>query len=68
MGIKKVCIAVLPPEVQEHTVNGETIRLRDEMWAAAYRYKVYNGVRIAEIKLKKHIPSHMSIAGNNDLI
>jgi len=74
MGINKVRLAGLPPEIQEHTVNehlnkyGETIRLRDEMWAAAYRYKVYNGVRIAEIKLKKHIPSHMSVAGNDIMI
>jgi len=73
MGMKKVRIAGLPPEIKEHTVKehltkfGE-IRIRDELWAAAFRYKVYNGVRIAEIKLKKHIPSHLSIAGNDAMI
>jgi len=39
--------------------------LRDDMWATSYRYKVYNGVLIAEIKLKMYIPSHMSISGND---
>lgn len=74
MGTKKVRIAGLPPEVKENTVKehltqyGEIMRIRDEMWAAAYRYKVYNGVRIADIKLKKHIPSHMSIAANDVMI
>jgi len=59
MGTKKARIAGLPPEIKEHTVKeyltkyGEIIRIRDELWAAAYRYKVYNGVRIAEIKLEK---------------
>ena len=74
MGRKKVRIACLPPEIKEQTVKehltkyGEIIRIRDELWAPAYRYKVYNGVRIAEIKLKKHIPSHLSIAGTDAMI
>jgi len=74
MGTKKLPINGLPLEIKEHTVKehltkfGEIIRIRDELWAAAYRYKVYNGVRIVEIKLKKHIPSHLSIAGNEAMI
>ena len=74
MGIKKIRIAGLPPEVKEHTLKeclatyGEIKSIRDELWAGAYRYKVYNGIRIAETKLKRHIPSHISIAGNNALI
>ena len=38
------------------------------MWTQAYRYKVYNGVKIVEMKLKQHIPSHLVIAGNNATI
>jgi len=74
MGIKKIRIAGLPPEVKEHTLKeclatyGEIKSIRDELWAAAYRYKVYNGIQIAEIKLKRHMPSHISTVGNNALI
>ena len=38
------------------------------MWAAIYRYNVFNGIKIVEIKLKRHMPSHLTIAGNNTLI
>jgi len=56
-------------QVKEHlTKFGEIIRIQDELWAAAYRYKVYNGVRLAEINLKKHIPSHLSIEDNEAMI
>ena len=42
--------------------------IRDKLLAAAYRYKVYNGIRIVEIKLKRHLSSHIFIAGNDALI
>jgi len=57
MGTKKIRIAGLPPEV-ELTLKeclskyGEIMSIRDELQAAAYRYKVYNGIWIVEIKLK----------------
>ena len=35
------------------------------MWAAAYRYKVSNGIKVVELKPKKPLPSYMSIAGND---
>lgn len=69
LGIKKIRLAGLPPEVKEVTIKGhlakygEVVNIRDEIWAAAYRYKVYNGVRIAELKLKQHMPSNLTIAG-----
>jgi len=44
------------------------MRIKDELRAAVYRYEVCNGVRIAEIKLQKHIPSHLTIAGNDAMI
>jgi len=73
-GTKKIRIAGLPPEVKELTIKeclskySEIISIRDELWAAPYRYKAYNGNRIAEIKLKRHLPSHITIAGNDALI
>lgn len=74
MGIKKIRIACLPPEVKDNTIKecmtnyGDVKSMRDELWTSAYRYKVYNGVRIVEMKLRQHIPSHMSIAGNDTII
>jgi hypothetical protein len=74
MGIKKIRIASLPPEVTENMIRdnltkyGEVKNIRDEIWTSAYRYKVYNGIRIVDMKLKKHLPSHMAIAGNDALI
>jgi len=44
------------------------MNIRDEMWAAVYRYKVYKGIWIVEIKLKRHLPSHLIIADNDALI
>jgi len=74
MGTKRIWIAGLPPEVKEATIKeslskyGEIVNTRDEMWAAVYRYKVFNGIRIIEIILKSHMPSHLTIAGNDALI
>jgi len=39
-----------------------------ESWSKAYSYKVYTGVRIIVIALMKHIPSHMTMAGDRVLI
>ena len=50
------------------TKYGEVKNIREELWTSVYRYKVYNGIRIVDMNLKQHLPSHMSIAGNNALI
>jgi hypothetical protein len=74
MGTKKIRIARLPPEVTENMIRdsltkyGEVKNIRDEIWTSAYRYKLYNGIRIVDMKLKKHLPSHMAIAGNDAII
>ena len=74
VGLKNVRLARLPPEVPEDIIKnclskyGEVRNIRDEMWTQAYRYKVYNGVRIVEIKIKQHLPSHLLIAGHDSLI
>jgi len=31
---------------------GEIGHIMDEMWAAIYRYMVFNGIKIVEIKIK----------------
>ena len=52
MGSKKFRIAGLPPEVKKLAIKeclskyGEIKSIGDELWAAVYRYKVYNGIRI----------------------
>jgi len=38
------------------------------MWSHAYRFKVKTGVRLVEISLKKHIPSHIKVDGYRALI
>jgi len=74
MGIKKIRLACLPPEVKDISMKecmtkyDEVKSIRDELWSSAYRHKVYIGVRVVEIHLKKHIPSHLSIAGNDTII
>jgi RNA recognition motif-containing protein len=58
MVTRKVRVTGLPPVVKEHSIKeylskyGHIVSIRDELLAAAYRYKVYNGIRIDEIKLK----------------
>jgi len=58
MGTKKIRIASLPPEVKGNEIracmsrHGEVKSNRDEVWTSAHRYKVYNGIRIVEMKLK----------------
>lgn len=64
---------ICPPEVPERTLRvapvtyGEIRSIHDETWSKAYRYTVANGIKVAMIKLSKHLPSHMTIAGNRIL-
>jgi len=74
MGTKRIRIAGHPPEVKEATIKeslskyGEIGHIRDEMWEVIYRYKVFNGIKIVEIKLKRYMSCHLTIVGNNALI
>jgi hypothetical protein len=67
MGIKKVRIAKLPPEVPDRTLRdilttyGDVKSITEEQWTKAYRYKVSNGIRIVEMAIRKHLPSNMDI-------
>ena len=70
LGTKRVRIANLPPEIPDGTLRdvltkyGEVKKITEEQWSRIYRYRFYNGIRLAEITLQKHIPSHMIILGN----
>jgi len=47
---------------------GDVKKIHDEVWSHAYRFKVKTGVRLVDIGLKKHIPSHIKIDGHRALI
>jgi len=61
MGTKEIKIPSLPPEVNENEIRacmsryGEVKSIRDEVWASVYRYKVYNGIRIVEMKFNTYL-------------
>jgi hypothetical protein len=73
MGMR-VRIANLPPEVHERIIRGmftkygEVKDRTEEAWLCSYTYEVSNGILIATVNLKEHIPSHMTIANNRVLI
>jgi hypothetical protein len=74
MGRRKIRIANLPPEVNDRMIKdvlvqyGEVRDIHEEQWTRAYRYKVSNGIRIADMHLKQHLPSHLTIAGHRVLV
>jgi hypothetical protein len=74
MGLRRIRLANLPPEVPDRIIHGalspyrEVTEVHEDSWSKAYRYPAYNGIRIAVTKLKKHLPSHMVIAGTRVLI
>jgi hypothetical protein len=74
MGLKKVRIANLPPEVPNSTVRdtlaqyGEVREITEHQLTKAYRYHVSNGIRIVGMSLRKHLPSHMNIVNNRVLV
>jgi hypothetical protein len=47
---------------------GYIMSIQDETWSKTYRYTVANGIKVVTIKLSKHLPSHMTIAGNRILV
>ena len=64
LGTKRLRTANLPPEIPDGTLRdvltkyGEVKKITEEQWS-----RIYNGKRLAEITLQKHIPSHMIIMG-----
>jgi len=73
MGMRRIRIANLPPEVTERSIRaalvsyGEIVSIQDEIWPKAYRYKVAIGVKVIMMKLAKHLPSQMNIAEHRAL-
>jgi hypothetical protein len=73
-GTRRIRLANLPPEVSDRTiwevltVYEEVKEINKEFWSNAYRYPVSNGIRTAIVHLKKHLPSHVVIAGIRVLI
>ena len=74
MGMRKVRIANLPPEVPDVVIRtvlssyGEVKDVLSETWCRSYRYPVANSIRIATITLDKNIPSHITMVGNRVLV
>jgi hypothetical protein len=74
MGVPRVRVANLPPEVQDRKLHevipryGEVRAITEEQRSRGYRYPVHNGIRVVEMDLKNHIPSHMTIVGTRALI
>jgi len=74
MCMRRVRLAKLTPETPDEAVSfafaqyGEIMEMPRESWSKAYRYKIFNGVRIVVITLTKHIPSHMMIVGHRVLV
>jgi hypothetical protein len=74
MGMRNIRIANLPPEVKDFVIGnalgtyGDIPEIKEELWTNRYRYKVSNGIRLVNMNLKHHIPSHMKIAEHRVLI
>jgi len=68
LGIRRIGIANLPPEIPDQTVRmglnryGE-VRVPGGKLVSCLPYPVANGIRIAVVSLSEHIPSHVIIAG-----
>jgi len=74
MGMRRVRLANLPPEVPDRVLRdmltkyGEVKDISGELWSRAYWYPASKGIRMVELSLKQHIPSRLLIEGNRALI
>jgi hypothetical protein len=74
VGTRRVRVSTLPPEVTATQITNaisiyaEVKKIHEEIWSHAYRFKVKTGVRLVDISIRKHIPSHMKIEGHRALI
>jgi len=74
MGLRRVRVANLPPEVPERVLRdtmskyGDVREITEEKWSHMCRYPISNGIQIVELQLKQHIPSHMLIVRQRVLI
>jgi RNA recognition motif-containing protein len=74
LGTKRIRITNLPPEVSNDTLRatlapyGKIMDIQNERWSKAYRYSVANGVRQVTMCLSRHVPSHLTVAGQRVLV
>jgi hypothetical protein len=74
LGSKRIRVANLPPEVANDTLRATIapyvtiMDIRNEKWSRAYRYIVDNGVCQVTMVLHRHIPSHLTVAGQRILL
>jgi hypothetical protein len=74
MGVKKLRVANLSPETSDMIIGaamrtyGEVKAIHEEKWPRHYPIAISNGIRVVEIQLKKHVPSHLIIAGQRALV
>jgi hypothetical protein len=74
MGVRKVRIANLSPEAPDSAIRavmakyGEIKGIVEERWARSYDFAIPNGIRVVEIDLKTHVPSHLLILGQRVLV
>jgi len=74
MGVRHIRVVNVPPEIQDAVLRdtmskyGEVKDIKEEQWSRLFSYSVSNGIRIVELNLKTHVPSHMFIAGHRVLI
>jgi hypothetical protein len=69
IGIRRIKLMHLQPETPERTLRtalvpyGDVISIQDEYWSSAYRFKVPSGTKAIVMKITKHVPPKMQIAG-----
>jgi hypothetical protein len=73
MGTRRIRIADLPHEISDRAIRTAlapygVVALHDKVWSKMYRYPVANGIRVATMKVTKHLPSHMAIAGDRVIV
>jgi hypothetical protein len=68
LGKKRIRVANLAPDVANGSLQnalapcGTIQDIQNEKWAKVYRGQVDKGIRLVTIILKKHVPSHLTVA------
>jgi hypothetical protein len=74
MGVRKVRLANLSHEAPDAAIRavlsayGEVKGITEERWVRPYLFAVPNGIRIVELRLLKHVPSHVLILGQRVVV